>query len=315
MSASPFFTVIVPVYNREAFIIRALDSLMAQTFKDFETLVIDDASSDQSVALALAHPLPAKRVLQNPQNMERCATRNRGIEAAAGQYICFLDSDDAHLPHHLETLYQHIQAQGNPRAFFFTHAYDEDAHGVRTPRTCPLQGDMDWKNYFLRYTVNPQRWAVHRDLMLAHRFDPDIPICEDMDTSLRMVAAGVPIFQIPEITTVYVAAPDSFTHGASDKWERELTCLQKIFKRPELQPLPRDAKNRLLSMCYFHLAQKAFQQQQWAKVRSLGWTSWKLFPAGYNGRTNKPLVVMLAYALPVIGPFLRFLIGFAKKLS
>lgn len=314
MESRPFFSVIVPVYNRAAFLNKALDSLMQQTFQDFETLIVDDASTDESVALALAHPLAAKRVIRHSQNMERCITRNRGVEESNGQYICFLDSDDVHLPHHLETLHRHILAAGMPKAFFFTHAFDEDAQGNRAPRHCPLRGETDWKTYFLEFTVNPQRWAVHRDVMLAHPFDPEIQICEDMDTSLRMVAAGVPVIQVPEITTVYVAAPDSFTHGAPDKWERELTCLQAIFKRPELQPLPLASQNRLLSMCYFHLARKAFQAEQWAQVRKMGWTSWRLFPAGYNGKTNKPLAVMLLYALPGLGPVLRSLVGFTKKL-
>jgi glycosyltransferase involved in cell wall biosynthesis len=287
---------------------------MAQTFTDFETIVVDDASTDCSYEIALQHPLPNKNVLRNERNQERCITRNRGIEAARGQYICFLDSDDYHLPDHLQNLHAFIQKKGEPEAFFFTNAWDETAEGIRTERHCPDLEGTDPYTYFLRYTVNPQRWAVHRNLIRTHLFDPAVTICEDMDTSLRMVAAGVPVYQLKERTTVYVAAPDSFTHGAPDKWERELFNLEKIFSRPEFNAkLPRKEKNRLRSMCRYHLAVKAFGQGRKGAVWSEGLRSFLLYPPGYNGRTNRPLAVMLLYTIPLLGDFIRWGVNRMKK--
>jgi glycosyltransferase involved in cell wall biosynthesis len=309
-----YFSVIIPVYNREQFLDRALDSLMTQTFTDFETIVVDDASSDNSYEMALKHPLPNKKVLRNEVNSERCITRNRGVEAAKGKYICFLDSDDYHLPEHLQKLYDFIQEKGEPEAFFFTNAWDETADGISSERHCPDFESTDPYTYFLRYTVNPQRWCVHKNIMQNHRFDPAITICEDMDTSLRMVAAGVPVFQLKERTTVYVAAPDSFTHGAQDKWERELANLEKIFSKSELRVrLPRSEKNRLRSMCHYHLAIKAFNQGQGWAVLGLGIKSFLLYPRGYNGRTNKSLAVMLLYSVPFLGDVLKKVIRLVKK--
>ena len=130
-----------------------------------------------------------------------------------------------------------------------------------------LETEVNMYSYFLRYTVNPQRWCVHREIFEKVKFDPEVIICEDMDTSLRIVSKNYPIFQIKERTTVYVAAKDSFTHGDSEKWEKEVFYLKRIFVKKELKgKLLGKEKKRLLSMCYFHLSRKSFDKKQRLKT-------------------------------------------------
>jgi hypothetical protein len=131
-----------------------------------------------------------------------------------------------------------------------------------------------------------------------------------------MVAAGIPFFQLKERTTCYVSASDSFTHGATDKWERELFNLRRIFARPQLNGLlPRQETKRLLSMCHFHLTQQAFVHNDVLGVNRHGWQSFLLCPAGYNGHTNKPLAIMILYMLPLIGSLIRKLVNLLKRLE
>lgn len=288
--------------------------MLNQSFQDWELLLIDDASSDGSFEYMKSFKDSRVKVFQNQTNQERCRTRNRGIELASGQYIAFLDSDDYHLPLHYQILHEAIEAAGFPKAFFFTNAWNETEEGERSERLCPPLKAMPLPKYFLRYTVNPQRWAVHADVMKQHPFDPDIQIAEDLETSLRICLSGAQVYQIPKRTTVYVAASDSFTHGASNKWERELDALKKIFKKPAFKgKLPKKETFRLLSMCYFHLAMKAFQNQQSGKVLSFGLRSFFLCPAGYNRKTNKPLFVAIIYHVPLLGHSLRFLRALHKN--
>ena len=309
-----FFSVIIPVYNRAQRLPYVLESLKKQTFQDFETIIVDDASNDNSYQVAMDYELPYKIVLRNEQNCERCVTRNRGIDVAKGQYICFLDSDDYHLPEHFQKLHDFIVSKGNPMAFFFTNAWNETEDGIRTERCCPDFEDYNPYTYFLRYTVNPQRWAVHRDILREVRFDPNVTIAEDMDLSLRIVEKEFSIFQLNERTTVYVAASDSFTHGAIDKAERELLCYNLIFARKELAPyLPKPEIRRLKSQCYFHLMEKAFAEKRNPKTLKYGILSFVLCPRGYNGKTNKIVLVSCAYSLPILGSMLSFL-KLGKKL-
>ena len=301
-----FFSVIIPVYNRAHRLPYVLESLRNQTFQDFETIIVDDASNDESYIVASEYDLPNKVVLRNEHNSERCYTRNRGVSIANGQYICFLDSDDYHLPEHFQKLHDFIVSKESPVAFFFTNALNETDDGLRTERCCPDYEDYNPYTYFLRYTANPQRWAVHRDILKTVKFDENVTIAEDMDLSLRILVNGFPVFQLKERTTVYVAASDSFTHGALNKSERELENYHKIFSRDELKGvLPRKEKNRLKSMCHFHLMQKYFQSgSKWLTWKH-GLRSFILCPKGYNGRTNKIVFISCVYSIPFLGSLLK----------
>jgi glycosyltransferase involved in cell wall biosynthesis len=296
MTNYPFFSVIIPIYNREAKIKKAIESILNQEFQDFEIIVIDDCSSDRSCEVVLSIPDERIRLIKNKSNVERCETRNKGIQLTKGKYVCFLDSDDYHLPNHLQLLYQKIQKHNEPKAFFFTNSWNETEGGIRSERTCPSIKGIDLYTYFLKYTVNPQRWAVERSLANEILFDTNVLICEDMDFSLRVVQANYPIYQVNERTTVYVAASDSFTHGDPQKWEKELFYLKRIFAKENLK-LPKNETNRLLSMCYFHLARKNFTLQNNWKAIHHSIRSFLLFPKGYNGKTQKDILIMILYSL------------------
>ncbi len=296
MNTFPFFSIIIPLYNREAKIRKAIESILNQEFQDFEIIVIDDCSSDRSCEVVLSIPDERIHLIKNKSNVERCETRNKGIEHAKGKYVCFLDSDDYHLPHHLSLLYQNIIALNAPKAFFFTNSWNETEGGIRSERTCPSIKGIDLYTYFLKYTVNPQRWAVEKRVAQEILFDPNVLICEDMDFSLRVVQANIPVYQVNERTTVYVAAADSFTHGDPQKWEKELFYLKRIFAKENLK-LPKNEIKRLLSMCYFHLARKNFTlQNNWKTIRN-SVRSFFLCPKGYNGKTQKDIFIMILYSL------------------
>ena len=204
-------------------------------------------------------------------------------------------------------IYKEISATNESVGFFFTNALNEDAKGNRSERECPDFEKHNSFSYFLHYTVNPQRWAVHRTILENVRFDEEVVICEDMDTSLRVLAAGHPVFQIKELTTVYVSAMDSFTMSDLNKAEKELYYLKKIFARKELKgKLAKGECNRLKSMCHFHLSVKYYDQKNRIFVYFHAFKSFLLYPKGYNGRTNKILLVNCIYSIPVISIFLRW---------
>ena len=97
-------TVVLPVFNRAQVLPRAIESVLAQTFPDFELIVVDDGSRDGTRELLARQSDRRVRVITVGRNRGACAARNRGIEEARGELLCSLDSDDIYLPDKLEVV-------------------------------------------------------------------------------------------------------------------------------------------------------------------------------------------------------------------
>jgi len=118
-------SVIVPLYNKAAYLSRCLRSVFAQTHDDFETIVVDDGSSDGGGRLAESFSEPNLRVFRQ-ENAGPGAARNRGLKEARGKYVAFLDADDEWLPQYLATSVRVLEQ--TPDAVAATSAYLEDTH-------------------------------------------------------------------------------------------------------------------------------------------------------------------------------------------
>lgn len=102
----PAITVLMPAYNAAPYIGTAVASILDQTFADYEFLIIDDGSTDSTVAVAESVPDSRITVVRNPKNLGVIATLNRGIDLARGRYIARMDADDVSLPRRFEWQYQ-----------------------------------------------------------------------------------------------------------------------------------------------------------------------------------------------------------------
>ena len=115
----PLVSVIIPVLNRAKSLAVALRSLAEQTFPDWEAVVVDDGSSDESAEVALRAGPPGKvRLVRHQRNQGPSAARNSGILAARGRYVSFLDSDDSWHPEKLSRQLELVQADSNPNMVF-----------------------------------------------------------------------------------------------------------------------------------------------------------------------------------------------------
>lgn len=124
----PFFSIVVPSYNRAPFLSRTLTSILLQRFADFEVIVVDDGSTDNTAEVVHGWVLRDSRIHYiHQKNAERGAARNKGISAATGQFILFFDSDDEMKDDYLQKLFSGIQAQ--PSYNFYALKYTFQKNG------------------------------------------------------------------------------------------------------------------------------------------------------------------------------------------
>ena len=109
-------SVIMPAYNSEVYIRESIDSVLAQTFADFELIVVDDGSTDTTAAIVESYTDSRIRLIRQP-NRGVSVARNTGLEASQGQFITFLDSDDLYYPDFLKTLHRLIQSNHTEMSF------------------------------------------------------------------------------------------------------------------------------------------------------------------------------------------------------
>ncbi|MFC6990634.1 glycosyltransferase family 2 protein [Haladaptatus sp. GCM10025707] len=94
----PTVSVVIPTYNRSEEVTHAIDSVLAQTYDDFELLVVDDGSTDDTEEVVTSYDDDRVKFIEHEENQGAPAARNTGIEHAEGEYVAFLDSDDEWLP-------------------------------------------------------------------------------------------------------------------------------------------------------------------------------------------------------------------------
>lgn len=121
----PKISVITPLYNCEKFIAQTIESVQCQTYDNYEHIIIDDCSSDDSYAVAAQKASADSRIilLRNDTNLRVAYTRNRGLDIATGDYVWFLDSDDKLMPDAFEILINRMLS--TPGALIYTASYQK----------------------------------------------------------------------------------------------------------------------------------------------------------------------------------------------
>lgn len=120
---SPFFSIVIPLYNKEKYILDALQSVLNQTFENYEVIVVEDASTDKSQEVISTLKSEKVTVIKHDTNKGLSASRNTGIKNAKSNYIAFLDADDFWKDNYLEELFLLINSY--PKAKLFATNYEE----------------------------------------------------------------------------------------------------------------------------------------------------------------------------------------------
>ncbi len=209
MGPSPQFSIILPTFNRASLLERALASVVAQSELDWELLVADDGSTDETEELLDQWQARDRRIRcwRHP-NQGQAASRNRMLEQARGQWIAFLDSDDELHPSHLATRRQAIEAQPSIELWL------SPMRVVGSPLVpCMVEhGQM----IHIDRCIGVGMLLVRREALLAIGGFPDLRYAEESALMQRLLASGVRTGRLGARTYVYHRS-----HGSSLTLDRE----------------------------------------------------------------------------------------------
>jgi glycosyltransferase involved in cell wall biosynthesis len=181
----PFFSVIIPTYNRYDTVKNSIDSVLNQTYKDFELIVIDDGSTDSTSSL---REIYADSIVYIKQiNSGVSSARNTGIEKSNSPYICFLDSDDIWLPDKLQEQYRFIKVKPHVKIHQTEEIWIRNGRRVNSMNKHEKKSGMIFLKSLNMCMITPSSVVLSRDLFEKYGlFDEMLPVCEDYDMWLRI---------------------------------------------------------------------------------------------------------------------------------
>lgn len=215
----PLVSVIIPTYNRERCIAEAIDSVLAQTYGQFELIVVDDGSTDATGDL-LQSRVDRMRVIRMDGNQGPAAARNRGIAAAAGDLIAFLDSDDLWLPEKLSVQVRFFSDHPGCRVCQTEELWIRNGVRVNPMRKHAKHSGWIFTQCLPRCIVSPSAVMLHRTVFdRVGLFDESMPACEDYDLWLRIA----PLYEIHLIPRPLIIKRG----GHSDQQSRRIVHLDR----------------------------------------------------------------------------------------
>jgi len=195
------FSIIIPTYNRASFISNAIQSVIDQDFQNWELIIVDDGSSDDTENVCRRYT--DKRIKYYFQNNQgRSSARNYGIKMSNGKYLSFLDDDDLYYPDFLSEMYNHLSTKGFPKAIFMCQQDEKLENGIIIK---PLKKDFFAENqakFILKYANNFQSFCTSKEILNSITFDERFELGEDFHILLRIVLQ-FPLYYIPKTLCIY----------------------------------------------------------------------------------------------------------------
>ena len=185
MTKAPVVSIIIPTYNRAGYLKEAIDSVLEQTYQDFELLIVDDGSTDHTQRLVEGYAGRVSYFFQDNRGVS--SARNLGIRASKGEFIALLDSDDLWLPQKLEQQIETMEAEPTLQL-----CHTEEIWIRRGVRVNQKKKHQKYGGYIFPYclplcVISPSSVMIRRTLFdEIGLFDENLPTCEDYDLWLRI---------------------------------------------------------------------------------------------------------------------------------
>ncbi len=255
----PRVSVVIPAHNSMAYLPETLESVLAQTFTDFEVLIIDDGSSDHIVTWA-SQIVDARVKLISQANKGLAGARNTGIGEAQGEYIAFLDADDLWEPTILE---KQVPCLDDNPAIGLVHSWmllvDEEGRSTGRVMTSEAEGNV-WEKVIEKNVIACPSVVVRRHCFeTVGVFDPKSKPLEDWDMWIR-IAEHYPFALVRETLSYYRQLPNSMSKNYQAMEKAFHIVIEKAFKSASKEILP--LKSRSYGYANLCLAWKVLQSSE-----------------------------------------------------
>ncbi len=224
------FSIVIPTYNRAAFLPKAIESVLAQTFAVWELIIVDDGSTDNTREVVSRYS-DSRIIYIYQQNAERSAARNNGVNHAKGDYVCFLDSDNYMLPYRLENLADSITNESEFACYYTDIKYLHEQTGSITLKTgksylFPINVDL-----LIQDIIATPQICCATEILRKHQFNTALSIGEDMELLFR-ITAEYPLIYIPnQATVVEIEHEGRSVANHSKSSEKQLRALRVMFSK------------------------------------------------------------------------------------
>ncbi|MFM6356259.1 MAG: glycosyltransferase [Planktothrix sp.] len=253
----PVISVIIPVYNGEKTIRETVNSVLDQTFSDFELIIINDGSTDATLDIISSINDPRLKVFSYP-NGNQAVSRNRGISHANSEYIGFIDADDLWTPDKLEAQYKALQDHPEAAvAYSWTNCIDESSHFLRRGSYKTVNGDVYSNLLVVNILESGSNPLIRREaLEKVGEFDSSLTPSEDWDMWLRL-AKHYLFITVPKPQVLYRQSSQSASANVFKLEAGSKKVIEQAFSQvpDSLQSL----KKRSLGNIYKYLTFKALE--------------------------------------------------------
>ncbi len=227
---TPFFSIIIPTYNRKEFVKIAITSVLSQSYPDYELIVIDDGSCDGTKEAFNGYP-GIKYVWQEHRGVAEA--RNAGVRISGGEFICFLDSDDRFRQDKLEITDKHIKANPKYKIFHTEEIWYRSGQYLAQKEYHRKLAGWVFENAVKICSISISTVTIHKEIFKeVGLFDKNFSACEDYDFWLR-VTAKFPVYLIPEYLTIKEG-------GHSDQQSKKYPAMD-LFRISALQKIIADS--------------------------------------------------------------------------
>jgi hypothetical protein len=304
---APLVSVVIPAYRAAQSIPATLDSVLAQTFSDYEIIVVNDGSPDTVQLEKVLEPYRARIAYYRQENQGPAGARNTGIQVARGKYIAPLDCDDLWEPDHLAAQLAVLEGDSSIDMVYADARIfgDGQGRGRTVMELCPSEGEVTFESLVMRQcTVHICVSLVRRQTLLdAGLFDPAFRGTEDIDMWLRIVKRGGRIAYQRRVLGRYRKQAGSLSANPIPMIEGFLAVLAKAARNPDLTPAESGA---IEQQCVLQRAQLSLEKGRRAFLAGDSETAIReLTQANQHYKSAKLAMVLLA--LRVAPQFLQAL--------